>query len=284
MCIDILSIIADKIIGVIQIIQGKDAAELAKRQDKRDEKRYQDDIFSEATKFIQKYSKTGEIQLLPNCVMAYKYNLTFPYRREMYSDFNALKEEIRQCVLERCHVYLDCKKEENFYDKCLDIFQELVSSIYGKEIFLRYFNEGAKYFHASIEELKNTPATGIYIYSKNDKRQISYKYHITDVLCDKNTDNPIAELFAELDNSDEIDLSYRILKIFLNCKIIKWLSFYNNPAGLDISNDESLNVSNSDYEMQHSDDWYMEDLFLDALLYLYVYQIKYKDFTPIDDF
>ena len=40
-------------------------------------------IYSETTKFIQKYSSEGhdsEILLLPYCIAAYKYNLTYPYR------------------------------------------------------------------------------------------------------------------------------------------------------------------------------------------------------------
>lgn len=56
-----------------------------RRLNDRDEKRYKDLVYSQATQFIQKYSvgeQEAEIHLLPLCIAAYKYNLAYPYRRE----------------------------------------------------------------------------------------------------------------------------------------------------------------------------------------------------------
>lgn len=72
------------VIGKKQIKQNSKMDDLSRKIDERDEKRRNDMIYAEATKFILKYSfpsQDAEIYLLPLCVMAYKYNpISIPQR------------------------------------------------------------------------------------------------------------------------------------------------------------------------------------------------------------
>lgn len=96
--IAVISLFVAVIIGGCQIKQNNRMAAFEKRQDERDEKRHNDEIYAEVTRFIQKYSVGGyeaEIYLLPLCITAYQYNPVYPYRREIYREFCGLPEECR---------------------------------------------------------------------------------------------------------------------------------------------------------------------------------------------
>ena len=78
------------ILGICQVCQANRVEAFERRLNDRDEKRYKDLVYSQATQFIQKYSvgeQEAEIHLLPLCIAAYKYNLVYPYRREIYREF-----------------------------------------------------------------------------------------------------------------------------------------------------------------------------------------------------
>ena len=57
--IAVISLIVAIIIGRCQIKQNNRMAAFEKRQDERDEKRHNDEIYAETTRFIQKYSVCG---------------------------------------------------------------------------------------------------------------------------------------------------------------------------------------------------------------------------------
>lgn len=276
----IISLIVAIILGIVQYKQTKNLDKYTKDQDERSEKRHQDFIYSEAMHFIQKYTKTDEIQLLPNCIMAFKFNATNFYRREMYNEFCVMQEEIRDCILKQKNINLDCSPEKSFYDTCLEYFKLIFESEYGKDIYLRFFYENAKYFKYTLtisgrdHVLKNSSI----------KDKVHYLSYITDILSDATQKDPISILFEELYDSinKENHDSFDELNKFLYCMIVKWVSIYKSPGHILIFENADLNISNGNYETLHSEDWYMEDLFLDALLNLYVYQIKYKDFIPAD--
>lgn len=93
---NIIEVVITCVIGIWQIYIAKKMKDFEKRQDERDELRRKENVFTEVTRFIQKYNQSGyesEILLLPYCVAAYKYNPTFPYHREIYRDFCSLTEE-----------------------------------------------------------------------------------------------------------------------------------------------------------------------------------------------
>lgn len=89
----IVTLIATVVIGKIQIKQN---CKMDKQNRRIDEQRRNATIYADATKFILKYSSPKydtEIYLLPLCVIAYKYDSIYPYRREMYREFCSLTEE-----------------------------------------------------------------------------------------------------------------------------------------------------------------------------------------------
>ena len=86
----VVGIIVAIVVGGGQIYLAKSMKDFETRQDIRDESRRKELVYAEATRFIQKYSNNNyksEILLLPFCVSAYKYNNTYPYRRELYREF-----------------------------------------------------------------------------------------------------------------------------------------------------------------------------------------------------
>lgn len=115
----VVTLIATIIIGRMQVKQNN-------KIDERDERRHSDMIYSDAIKFILKYSSSNyysEIYLLPLCIMAYKYNPIYSYRREIYREFCSLTEEIQNCILERADIEIKSCKAEDFYRKMLISFR-----------------------------------------------------------------------------------------------------------------------------------------------------------------
>ena len=118
LAVAIVTLIATVIIGIMQIKQNQKMDEPNQKIDKRDEQRRNDMIDSDATKFILKYSSPehdAEIYLLPLCIMAYKYNPIYPYRREMYREFCSLTEETQNCILKRQSIDIKSSKCDHFY-------------------------------------------------------------------------------------------------------------------------------------------------------------------------
>ena len=112
----IVTLIATVIIGIMQIKQNQKMDKQSQKIDERDEQRRNDMIYADATKFILKYSSPehdAEIYLLPLCVMAYKYNPIYPYRREIYREFCSLTEETQNCILRRQNIDIKSSKCDN---------------------------------------------------------------------------------------------------------------------------------------------------------------------------
>ena len=151
---DILSIIdiaITVVVGVGQFCISKRMKDFETRQDNRDERRRQDEVYAAATKFIQKYSDSGyesDIFLLPCCVTAYKYNPIYPYRRDIYREFCSLTEEVQNEILKRRKLNLKSNKITNYYKNLLDIVLDTIKINYpgNRDIFY----EGGKYFHRAL--------------------------------------------------------------------------------------------------------------------------------------
>ena len=141
----ILGIVIAIISLIVSIVFFKSQRKFEKNMDERDlkmqeeqckidEKRYQEQIAkedklqkehneAEALKFIQKYNKTDEIQLLALCVIASKYDATFPYRRQIYKDFCCLNHDIQKEILNKMNLDIRLMniQSNNFFDNSLKL-------------------------------------------------------------------------------------------------------------------------------------------------------------------
>lgn len=271
-----ISIIVAIIIAIIQYKQSQLMQHLTERQDARDEKRRNEYVYSEATKFILKYSSAGrlsEIYLLPLCVMAYKYNSIYPYRRGIYQEFCSLTEEIQNEILKREHLCIKSKKEKRFYQKLLNSLMNKIELIYPEDE--NIFYDGGKYFeHALIKSGRYkipeiTCKTDRYflknknifeLMKKEIPKQMDYKDHITNLLSCEKKEKPINKLFHEKTSLGIPCSGDEILTSYLCCVIAEYVP--------------TISYLNEQQEIFDGDDFngrlYMEDLFLMALYNIYV--------------
>lgn len=275
----IVTLVATVIFGRMQIKQNCKMDELNQKIDERDERRHNDMIYADATKFILKYSSSEhneEIYLLPLCVIAYKYNPMYPYWREMYREFCSLTEEMQNCILERQKIDLKSSKCDNFYADMLDVLKSDIEKNYPNDRDLYY--ENGKYFerallHHGNKEIINIKCKADKYYTNSlnmmpnhlDKNTMDYELHITNLLAYEKNDKPIERLMNENTsigvpvNDDEILISY------LSCIIAKYASCYSHSC--DYCKYEHIGCT-EDFQGTK----YMGDLFLDALLNIYVCQ------------
>lgn len=275
----IVTLIATVIIGIMQIKQNRKMDEQSQKIDERDEQRQNDIIYADATKFILKYSSPehdAEIYLLPLCAMAYKYNSIYPYRREMYREFCSLTEETQNCILKRQSIDIKSSKFDDFYINMLDVLKSDIDKNYPNDCDLYY--ENGKYFERALLHHGNKEAINIkcnadkyYTDSLNmipnhlNKNIMDYESHITNLLAYEKDGKPIGRLMYEVTsigvpvNDDEILISY------LSCIIAKYASCYSHSY-------DDCRYENVGCTEDFQGTKYMEDLFLDALLNIYMYQ------------
>ena len=275
----IVTLVATIVIGKMQIKQNCKMDEQSKKIDKREEQRRNAIIYADATRFILKYSSpehAPEIYLLPLCVIAYKYNSIYPYRREIYREFCSLTEETQNCILKRQNIDIESSKYDSFYDDMLNVLILDIKNNYPNDRDLYY--ENGKYFERALIYHGNKKAINIkcnadkyYIDALNttqntaDENVMDYESHITNLLAYEKANKPIGRLMYEYTsigtpiNDDEILISY------LACIIAKYVAVYSN------SNDNCI-YKNVGYVEDFHGIKYMEDLFLDALLNIYIYK------------
>lgn len=273
--IAILSVIVAVIVGFGQIHIAKKMDEFEKRQDKRDEKRRNDEIYAEATRFIQKYNQNGhnaEIYLLPLCVAAYKYNPTYPYRREIYREFCSLTEDVQNMILERSGLSLTCNKMADYYNNLLEAYKKIQASycVGDTDIF---YNNG-KYFERALlhhgaksipdlrcgidEEQRQINESPLLKASKTGiQPTMDFHDHITNELAYNAANKPIERLFAEQTNMGSAQDDDEIIASVLCCIVAKYVSIYANK---DNGRKENIGCP-EDYQGER----FMEDMFLDAL-------------------
>lgn len=268
--VSVVTLIITVIISLKQLRLEEDMNEFTKDQDKRDREFRRDLVNAEAIAFIQKYNQEGynsEIYLLPLCVIAYKYDPTYPYRRAMYRDFCSRTETVRKEILARRNMYYDCSEDKLFRKKILDSEDESLSKIMldlvyenwhviwggDKHKYFDYFYKNCKYF---------TPALTEYGSVLRPIDNFEFENEVTDLLSESNNKG-IESRRKALDEyfgwAPSIDAAY------LCCLVAKYTACYYGEYD---DNDKSVNLV-SDY----SGDLYMEDLFLDALFYVCLYQI-----------
>lgn len=277
--IAIVTLIATIVIGKMQINQNIRMDKQNQRQDERDEQRRNDAIYSAATKFILKYSAsnhTAEIYLLPLCVIAYKYNPIYPYRRKIYREFCSLTEEVQNCILKRQNIDITSAKEDGFFGNMLEALKSDIKKNYPNDP--DWYYDCGKYFKGALlyhgcqkiitvkcnadkyyaESLKKIP-------NNLDKDVMDYESHIINLLSYEKNETPIDKLMHEdtsigipASNNDDILISY------LECIIAKYVPYHSYLHG-------DYKFKNIGYHDEFQGTKYMEDLFLDALFNIYVH-------------
>lgn len=281
--ISLISLAVAVIIGIIQVKQSNRLEAFEKRQDARDEKRHNDVICAEATRFIQKYSEDGyeaDIFLLPLCIAAYQYNPTYPYRREIYREFCGLTEDVQNTILSRCHIDTLCHENDQYYNLCLEKLLSEIEKYCPNDKDLFY--DGGKYLERALlnhgkkavpnircaidvreRELLDSPFMK---HTKSANRtDMDYKQHIANLLTDEADKLPISRLAEEPTSLGvPVDMhTDEILICYLCCVIAECI-----PSCC--SQNQTI-YENMGSACDYSGQWYMEDMFLNALHSITVY-------------
>jgi len=299
----ICSILGTVIAGIslaVSIIIFKSQRKLENSLNERDEKRYNSQIEADANKFIQKYNVNDEIQLLALCVIAKKYDSTFPYRRQIYKDFCCLNDEVQREVLRKMDIDLRLMNLErkNFFEHCLDLLKEDLKKYYPdyQSFYDDHFYDGAKYLYRSLENYKNEKVPELKVVYSNGVLAEFKKYDdiVTDILARVDYKDYLKPL-NELSDKDKISYLFNIntdlgsalggqeiVMDYLECLIAKYVPIYlyNHKPEYEEELEKGNAIENIGYYCDYfafKDDYYMEDLFLEALLTLNVYIVKKEE-------
>ncbi len=270
----IITLVVTLGIGACQIYQGYRMAKFEERQDKRDEKRRDDEIYAEATRFIQKYTvgcHKAEIYLLPLCIVAYKYNPIFPYSREIYREFCGLSEDVQNFILTRFNIDIPCNKSSHYFSDCLDELRNAIKEYCpgdkdifydnGKYLKRALFNYGEKEItdiqcaidEIEQEQLDHSIVTNSILASNNS---MEYETHITNLLAFSADTKPISRLVEE-PTSLGTPIDNEFLMCYLCCVVAKYIPCYLNK--------NQKNYKYTGNVTDYTGTMYMEDEFLLAL-------------------
>lgn len=281
-----VGIIVAIVVGGGQIYLAKSVKDFEIRQDTRDESRRKELVYAEATRFIQKYSNDNhksEILLLPFCVSAYKYNNTYPYRREIYREFCSLTEDIQNEILTRQGLTLHSCKADDFYKQILHKIESNNELSYpnDKNANSQIFYENGKYFHRALkhhgkslipidlkcevdsDEEKSRKLLPE-MFCKESADSMAFQDHLENLLAYHKDETPLSDLISYFQNLDEIVACY------ICCEIAKYTAIYNCK---DSEENEDIEI-NLGYADDYSGQLYMEDLFLDVLHTVENYNIQ----------
>lgn len=282
----VVGIIVAIVVGGGQIYLAKSMKDFETRQDIRDESRRKELVYAEATRFIQKYSNNNyksEILLLPFCVSAYKYNNTYPYRREIYREFCSLTEDIQNEILIRQGLTLHSCKIDDFYKQIFHKIESNNKSSYpnDKNANSRFFYKNGKYFYKALEhhgkslipidlrcevdsDEEESRKSRFKMLCNEPADSMAFKDHLTNLLAYHKDETPLSDLIPYFQNSDEIVACY------ICCEIAKYTAIYNCK---DPEENEDIET-NLGYADDYSGQLYMEDLFLDVLHTVENYNIQ----------
>lgn len=260
------------IIGGGQIYIAKSVKDFETKQDNRDEQRRNEQIYADATKFIQKYNRNGyepEIYLIPLCVVAYKYNPIYPYRRGIYREFCSLTEDVQNEILKRLDINLVSYKYDNYFFDMLNRVTRTIGTYYHYDAQGYYYDNG-KYFERALtnhgaEEIPDSlrcelddeakraissPMSTLALNLYKDGK-MNFRDHLRNLLAYHKNEESLSSLSEYFQYGDETTASY------ICCLIAKYSAIYNQ-----IETDDDKNLG---YDCDYSGNRYMEDLFLDTL-------------------
>lgn len=260
------------IIGGGQIYIAKSVKDFETKQDNSDEQRRNEQIYADATKFIQKYNRNGyesEIYLVPLCVVAYKYNPIYPYRRGIYREFCSLTEDVQNEILKRLDINLVSYKYDNYFFDMLNRVTRTIGTYYHYDAQGYYYDNG-KYFERALtnhgaEEIPDSlrcelddeakraissPMSTLALNLYKDGK-MNFRDHLRNLLAYHKNEESLSSLSEYFQYGDETTASY------ICCLIAKYSAIYNQ-----IETDDDKNLG---YDCDYSGNRYMEDLFLDTL-------------------
>lgn len=260
------------IIGGGQIYIAKSVKDFETKQDNRDEQRRNEQIYADATKFIQKYNRNGyepEIYLIPLCVVVYKYNPIYPYRRGIYREFCSLTEDVQNEILKRLDINLVSYKYDNYFFDMLNRVTRTIGTYYHYDAQGYYYDNG-KYFERALtnhgaEEIPDSlrcelddeakraissPMSTLALNLYKDGK-MNFRDHLRNLLAYHKNEESLSSLSEYFQYGDETTASY------ICCLIAKYSAIYNQ-----IETDDDKNLG---YDCDYSGNRYMEDLFLDTL-------------------
>lgn len=143
----VMSLFASIVIAILQIRQSCRMEEFERRQDKRDEKRHDEKVKSQAVSFISKYY--ADRGLMPLCVMAAMHNDLFYYSREMYREFCCMTREVQNRILEYCELDLRVGEIDRLFAKCINAVDLTISQNFPDDD--SPFYENGKYVLRGLE-------------------------------------------------------------------------------------------------------------------------------------
>lgn len=273
----IISLIVAIVVGCSQIYIAKKVKDFETKQDSRDEKRRKEQIYADATKFIQKYNKNGhesEIYLIPLCVVAYKYDPIYPYRRKIYREFCSLTEDVQNEILKRLGIDIVSYKYNNYFSDMLNRIIKTTETYYNNDAQNRYFYDDGKNLKMALtkygaEKIPNNlrceldEDTKEYLSSPNGALasdlykdgMMSFEKKLKNLLEYHKYEKPLSSLLGYFQQSDEIVAAY------ICCLIAKYSAIYNYK---DPEENECIDV-NLGCDCDYSGNRYMEDLFLETL-------------------
>ena len=281
--ISVASVIVAVAIGGGQIYLARKMDKFEQKQNERDEKRRKDELFASVTAFIQKYSKDGyqsDIYLLPLCVVAYKYNPSYPYRREIYREFCSFTEDMQNLILQRCEINLQSARQEDYYDIQLKKYKKVEARYCPDDKDIFYDN--GKYFERALTEHGTEPVPSlrclkdrtqketeenpvIKSLTKDKSPAMNFKDHITNELAYYPNEKPLQSLFLEQTDKGSAADGLEIIASYLCCMVAKYVSIYSHK---DANKKEDIGCP-EDFQGKE----YMEDLFLDALYTMENYNV-----------
>ena len=287
--IAIISLLVATIIGYCQIKQGQRMEAFEKRQDERDEERRNDEIYAEATRFIQKYNKgnhKSEIYLLPLCIAAYQYDPVYPYRRKIYREFCGLPEKVQNSILTRSNIDIPCNKIEHFFPSCVSEIEEEFNKYRPNDQSI-FYNSG-KYLKNALhnhgaEEIPNIRCAideeerllNDYLVAKHlksaSRNDMDYRDHIYNLLISETEQKPVSKLLKEATSLGVPVAGPEILICYLSCIIAERIPHY-----LRCDNNEEGDNKNVGFVDDYMGTKYMEDLFLEALHSISVYGVNFN--------
>lgn len=221
--------------------------------DARDEMRHNDYIDSLAYSFINE--NASDLNYLPLCIIASMYNRSYNYNRPIYNKYCSCSKEVQDRILEIKGIKIERlnNSTNDFYSLCLDALIKCISDnkLYNESHI--YYDSG-KYFERTLT-----------YEGKKLKRDFFYeRERISDVLArffrDKDIEFPMDILCKEFrfENAED-EIVYLI-----SCEIAKCVSIYSTnrymPFVKPIVSEDVSDVC-------------LEDVFLDALLYVYYYLV-----------
>lgn len=268
----VINITVAIVVGGSQIYIAKKVKDIEIKQDNRDEQRRNEQIYADATKFVQKYNKNGyesEIYLVPLCVAAYKYNPIYPYRREIYREFCSLTEDVQNEILKRFNIDIVSCKCNDYFSNMLNRVIKTTEIYYNNDAKDQYFYDNGKYFKRALtnhgsEKIPNLKCEldsevrmllashigGILLSNLYKDGKMSFKDYVTNLLAHHKDEKPLSSL-SKYFQGDEVIASY------ICCLIAKYSAIYNY---IETNNEENLG-----YDCDYNGERFMEDLFLDTL-------------------